>query len=392
MGVRARFRPTWQRDESPVNGHDKVTVRSGAPLFRLRGDWLVRALAAVLVLTALGSCSKGDRSSPRAAAEDPGATPPPPIPPPLPPLALDRCGGGRRLTVHFYDVGQALAALVALPDGRHVLVDAGDIPRRPLGCERCRAEEPLLRKLEADLHGAPIDLLWITHQHADHLGGAAGVLRAFHVGVYADNGRDPSKAEVKRTHRAARESGAALRVIDRGEPVPIPDSQDVRLTAALPPAWPESCAHDPNECSIGLRIDYCASSVLFTGDAEHDEEARLDPGEVTLLQVGHHGSETSTTPGFLAKTRPRYAVISAGKPGEGMNRDYCHPRAGIVTRLTRVLGGPASQSIVAFDGERCDRAVPADWRAVPASDRLWETARDGDVVLSTTGDGVFQRD
>jgi competence protein ComEC len=389
-----------------VNGHDKVTARVEGKLFRLRGDRLVRAIAAVVVLATLGSCSKGDRSSPRAerptqrvgAADDPSivrappsALAPLPTAAPLPALVLDACGGGRRLTVHFYDVGQALAALVDLPDGRHVLVDAGDMPRRPPGCERCRPEEPLLRKLEADLHGAPIDLLWITHQHADHLGGAAGVLHTFRVGVYADNGRDASKAEVKRTHRAARETGAAVRVIDRGDPVPLHDSPDVALAAELPVTWPESCAHDPNECSIGLRIDYCASSVLFTGDAEHDEEARLDPGEVTLLQVGHHGSETSTTPGFLAKTRPHYAVISAGKPGEGMNRDYCHPRAGIVTRLTRVLGGPASQTIVAFDGERCDRAVPSDWHAVRASDRLWETARDGDVVLSTTGDGVFQR-
>jgi len=351
-----------------------VTDRSRGRLFRLlrlRGDWLVRALATGFAFAMLGSCSEDDRSSragepskPAGSADDSSiartrAT--------LPPLAIDRCGGVRRLTVHFYDVGQALAALVELPDGRHILVDAGDVPRKPLGCERCRPEQPLITKLEA------------------------GVLHALRVAVYADNGRDAAKAEVKRTHRAARESGAALRVIDRGEPVPLRDSQDVTLTAELPAEWPESCAHDPNECSIGLRVDYCASSVLFTGDAEHDEEARLEPGEVTLLQVGHHGSETSTTPGFLSKTRPRYAVISAGKPGEGMNRDYCHPRAGIVTRLTRVLGGPSSQAIVAFDGERCDRAVPEDWRAVPASDRLWETARDGDVVLSTTGDGVFQR-
>jgi beta-lactamase superfamily II metal-dependent hydrolase len=330
-----------------VNGHDKVTARVGRGLFRLRrlrGRWLLHAFgrpfAVVVALTTLGSCSKGDRSSPRAerstqpvaSADDSSIVPalaPAASPAPLPTLAIDACGGGRRLTVHFYDVGQALSALVDLPDGRHVLVDAGDMPRRPPGCERCRPEEPLLRKLEADLHGAPIDLLWITHQHADHLGGAAGVLHTFRVGIYADNGRDASKAEVKRTHRAAREAGAAIRVVDRGDPVPIHDSPDVALAAELPATWPESCAHDPNECSIGLRIDYCASSVLFTGDAEHDEEARLDPGEVTLLQVGHHGSETSTTPGFLAKTRPRYAVISAGKPGEGMNRDYCHPRAGI---------------------------------------------------------------
>jgi competence protein ComEC len=161
----------------------------------------------------------------------------------------------------------------------------------------------------------------------------------------------------------------------------------------VPPSWPDSCAHDPNECSIALRIDYCASSVLFTGDAEHEEEARLDPGgRVTLLQVGHHGSDTSTTPGFLSKVRPRYAVISAGKPGEGYNRAFCHPRAIVVRRLARVLAGPATKPLQAFDGDRCDRAIPSDWIAVPTSDALWATERDGDVVLGTSGDGAFHRE
>jgi competence protein ComEC len=149
---------------------------------------------------------------------------------------------------------------------------------------------------------------------------------------------------------------------------------------------------DANECSIGLRIDFCSSSILFIGDAEHDEEALLDPGgPVTLLQRAHHGSATSTTPGFLAKAKPSYAVLSAGKPDEGPNRDYCQPRAIVVRRLARVLGGRPSAPLRAFDGKRCDRAIASDWSSVPTTDRLWATERDGDVVLSTTGDGTFAR-
>jgi competence protein ComEC len=361
-------------------------------------------LATLAILAApLGSCSKRDRSSPAPSprredalsARPAGSGAAASLPAAEVIASEPACGAGARLTIHFYDVGQALAALVELPDGRHLLVDAGDIPRRPLGCEVCPVEQPLLAKLRADLHGAPIDLMWITHQHGDHLGGAAGVFRSFPVAMYADNGRDARKAEVRRTHRAARAAGAAIRVVDpENRLVPLSSSapgSGVTLTPVVPSAWPSACAHDPNECSIGLRIDYCASSVLFTGDAEHEEEAALDPGAVTLLQVGHHGSETSTTPGFLAKTHPRYAVISAGRPGEGTNRDYCHPRAGIVTRLTRVLGGAGARTLLAFDGERCDRAVPTDWIAVSTSDHLWATERDGDVVLTTTGDGTFAR-
>jgi competence protein ComEC len=299
------------------------------------------------------------------------------------------------MTVHFYDVGQGLAVLVALPDGRHVLVDAADSPHRT-GCgASCEvASARLMTKLRKDLGGAPIDLAWITHQHSDHIGGAPEVLATFAVGVYVDNGLDATNPEVRRAHQAAEERRIPVQVVDpTHRDVPMHAGRGVSLTPVLPPAWPPSCRHDANECSIGLRIDYRASSVLLTGDAEHTEEKLLDlGGPVTLLQVAHHGSETSTSPALLARAPPRYAVISAGKPGEGVNREYCHPRALVVQRLTRVLGGAGARTIDAFDGDRCDRATAADWIAVPASDRLWATERDGDVVLVTSGDGTFRRE
>jgi competence protein ComEC len=301
--------------------------------------------------------------------------------------------GPREMAVNFYDVGEGLAVLVDLPDGRHVLFDAGDSPRRP-GCEDCaRHNHALLDKLRADLRGAPIDLFWISHPHSDHVGGAPEVLEAFDVHVYVDNGRDGRRSEVARARRAAERRGVAVRVVDPAHPqVPLADTADVRLTAVLPPAWPGACREDANECSIGLRIDFGSSSVLFVGDAEHEEESTLEPiAPVTLLQVAHHGSDTSTTPAFLSRARPLYAVISAGRPDEGFNRDYCHPRSPIVRRLTRVLGGPGLDTILAFDGERCDRATPADWIHVAASDRLWALERDGDVTLVTSGDARFER-
>src|ERR1700723_2569866 len=143
---------------------------------RAEASWVVRTMVrrgrgAGLVLGALApSCSK--------------APSPDPVPPPSssPFAQVPMCGGGRRMTIHFYDVGQALAALVDLPDGRHILVDAGDSPRRP-GCgEPCvSADRHLLERLRSDLHDAPIDLLWITHQHSDHIGGAPEVLETFKV-------------------------------------------------------------------------------------------------------------------------------------------------------------------------------------------------------------------
>jgi competence protein ComEC len=369
----------------------------------------LRPAAAVVLVAALlaGGCSIEERglgpAGSHAASTPPAATlgvqegqATPPLDPAGDHALTDRLAERveGRLTAHFYDVGQGLAALVDLPGGEHVLVDTGD-RRDRAGCgSPCGvAGRHLVARLREDLHGAPIDLLWITHPHSDHIGGAEEVLATFPVRTYVDNGRDSRQGEVRRVRRSAREHGAVLAVVEPGRTgLPLPAPPGVSLAAVVPPRWPSSCAHDANECSIALRIDFGASSILFTGDAEHDEEGALDPGgPVTLLQVGHHGSDTSTGPAFLARVRPRYAVVSAGSPDQGLNREYCHPRALVVRRLTRALGGPTSSTLQAFDGDRCDRAQPSDWVSVPSSDALWATERDGDVVLTTTGDGAFHR-
>ena len=67
----------------------------------------------------------------RAPSSGPAAPLPPTTPASLPEAGVAVCDGRHVMNVHFYDVGQGLAVLVNLPDGRHVLVDAGDNPKRP---------------------------------------------------------------------------------------------------------------------------------------------------------------------------------------------------------------------------------------------------------------------
>jgi competence protein ComEC len=318
--------------------------------------------------------------------------------PALPPAPALSCDAGAKMRVRFYDVAQALAVLVELPDGRRVLVDTGDGAKRS-GCGSvCEtAHSHLMDALARDVGSAPVDLVWLTHPHSDHLGGAVDVLKKFSVLRLADNGRDLDDREVRLVREAALARNAQTFVVEPGAAtVPLTSSDTVKLTAVVPPRWLDECKKDRNECSILLRIDYCRSSILFTGDAERGEEHQLEGlAPATLLQVGHHGSETSTSDELLAKVRPRYAVVSSGKPNEGMNDSYCHPRGQIVDRLTTALGGPGARSIRAYDGRaHCEKNAPRPehWADVPASDRLFFTARDGDVVLTTTGDGVFVRE
>jgi len=368
----------------------------------------VSALSVALALGAAACAAPqtAETRSPSPGREPALTQPPEPESVHAPPAeaAAPACGG-KPLTVLFFDVGQGLSALVKLPDDRNILIDAGESPTRPACGAPCKDwNARLLAALPAALGTPKLDALWITHQHSDHLGGVPSILNGLSLGVYIDNGRDLGKAGVNDARNAALASGAQILVESPGDTTPpLPATKQVKLTPVLPAAWPHDCVSgsppNPNECSIALRIDYCRSSILFTGDAGEGDgtsdggiEPAIDPGEIGLLQVGHHGSATSSSEPFLQKIRPKYAVISSGKIDEGTNAGYCHPRAVTVTALTAVMGGAGTTTIKAFDGSvKCGANKPTHWLDIPSNDHLWSTARDGDVVLITKGDGSFTR-
>ena len=89
---------------------------------------------------------------------------------------------------------------------------------------------------------------------------------------------------------------------------------------------------DTNDTSLVLRIDYGETSFLLTGDMEQDAEDDLvasgAPLDVDVLQVGHHGSETSTGYVFLNAVLPEVGVISVGE-----GNSYGHPHEAALSRL-----------------------------------------------------------
>ena len=95
---------------------------------------------------------------------------------------------------------------------------------------------------------------------------------------------------------------------------------------------------DENILSLVFKVTFSgrrdSTSVLITGDMGEDGEAELSKSARTalksdILKVGHHGSKTSSTEGFLAAVRPDVAVIQVGK-----NNMYGHPTPEAIERLT----------------------------------------------------------
>src|SRR5450759_3108651 len=89
---------------------------------------------------------------------------------------------------------------------------------------------------------------------------------------------------------------------------------------------------DLNSYSIVLRIVNGNNSFLFTGDAQVDSEREMLSKSYNLradvLKVGHHGSDTSTSPDFLKAVSPKYAMIEVGA-----GNDFGHPHQVTLDKL-----------------------------------------------------------
>ena len=97
---------------------------------------------------------------------------------------------------------------------------------------------------------------------------------------------------------------------------------------------------------------------MFTGDADTEVEAsvlaRYTPNELnsTVLKLGHHGSDTSSSVAFFNAVRPSYSVVSCGA-----DNDYGHPKQSVL------------QSVLLYGSS------------------LYRTDLQGDIVFSVTADG-----
>jgi competence protein ComEC len=230
--------------------------------------------------------------------------------------------GSGQAELHVIDVGQGDAIALRTSRGRWVLVDAGRAWR---GGDAGRTTIiPYLRRRGGDLVA-----FVLTHPHADHVGGAATVVRMLEPRTYYDaafaGGGDAYRSSLLAARHAVRwqrvRPGDSLRVDDATLTFLAPDS-----------AWTAGL-DDPNDGSTVVLVRVGAVRFLLTGDAERAEEAWLlrHAGSylrADVLKVAHHGSSTSTTDDFLAAVRPRVAVISVGA-----GNVYGHPDATTMRRL-----------------------------------------------------------
>ena len=169
-----------------------------------------------------------------------------------------------------------------------------------------------------------IDYAIITHQHADHIGSFADIVRTYDIDkVYMPkSGIDGPLVE--NAVMELNKKGKKVTQIKRNLVI----SNDQVYAEFLSPL--DEKYADENDYSGVLYLKYKDTDFLFTGDAGKAAEKELletSLPDIDVLKVGHHGSKTSTMPEFLNVLKPEYAVITTGK------NSYGHPSKETMTRL-----------------------------------------------------------
>lgn len=248
----------------------------------------------------------------------------------------------QQLRVVFFDVGQGDSILVETPERHLILIDGG--PDDSV-LEKVGKFMPFWRRR--------IDLVVLTHPHADHFYGLVGVLERYRVDRVLWSGVDCAEAVCRLWDEALADSGAPVTIARAGQRIRSASTEGLvvyPLESKL-----RYLPADQNDLSVVIRLAYGRHRFLLTGDATARTEADLLSAwggglESQILKVAHHGSRFSTRDDFLDAVRPELAVIQAGA-----GNPYGHPTEEVLARLI-------------------DRAVV-----------VRRTDRDGDIEITSNG-------
>jgi len=262
------------------------------------------------------------------------------------------------------DVGQGQAVVLRSGPDAAVVVDVGP---DPTSVDRCLTRLGIRR----------IDLLVLTHFHADHVDGLSGALRGRLVRAALVSPLEEPASGAETALAALAEAGIRP---ERGRSGQVGSAGWVRYEV-LGPAEPADSSSavatesDPNEASVVLHLRAGALVVLATGDAELQGQRsvlavldqRPDLVPVDVITVAHHGSATQVS-GLYMLAAPRLALVSVGT-----DNDYGHPAA---TTLDMLVG---MRTTVARTDQTGDISVggssEAGSAATAAQSALWVAGR-----------------
>jgi competence protein ComEC len=223
------------------------------------------------------------------------------------------------LRLTFIDVGHGDSILVEFPEGKRMLIDGGGLYEDRFDIGK-NVIAPFL--WEKKIH--KIDTLVLTHPDPDHLKGLIFIASHFSIGQFWDNGSQTESEPYLQLKKILGEKKIKTHVLNEETPPQI--IHGVEISVLNPPKLDTTQRKarnlsDLNNSSLVLKLRFRNISVLLTGDiGKEAEERMLRKGyslQADILKIPHHGSSSSSSPIFLEKAKPKYAILSVGERNIG---------------------------------------------------------------------------
>ena len=223
------------------------------------------------------------------------------------------------LRLTFIDVGHGDAILIEFPEGKRMLIDGGGLYEDRFDIGK-NVIAPLLRKKKI----RRIDTLVLTHPDPDHLKGLNFIASQFSIGQFWDNGFQTESEPYLLLKKILREKKMKTQSLNE-ESVPQ-IINGVEISILNPPVWNATQRTvqnllDLNNSSLVMKLRFKNISVLLAADIGKEAEGRMlrkgHPVRADILKIPHHGSSSSSSPLFLERVKPIYAILSVGERNIG---------------------------------------------------------------------------
>ncbi len=234
--------------------------------------------------------------------------------------------GPAELRVSVLDIGQGDSIYLRLPDQEDVLIDTG-------------ADDRVLSQLGAQmpLGDREIELLILTHNHLDHIGGFLSLAKQYKINRIWLSGAIGDTVTYKKMREMIIEKKIPVTNVKAGDQLNLGET---KLSILHPPSDAAgTLPKDQHAATIVTKIEFGSFCTLLTGDLNFQQEdeslaaatALHIAVDCPLLKVTHHGSSYGSSPSFLIAVKPKLAIISVGN-----HNLYHHPGAATLERLRQI--------------------------------------------------------
>jgi beta-lactamase superfamily II metal-dependent hydrolase len=228
------------------------------------------------------------------------------------------------MKVAFLDVGQGDSIYIEAPNGKQMLIDGGsDI----------RVLTQLIKVMPA--FDRSIDIIVVTNPDLDHIGGLVEVLKNYKVSLVLEPGVVPKTLIYENLEKEIIKNKINKKIARRGMHILLDDKKNIYFDILFPDR--DVSNWESNDGSIVGKLVYGVESFMLMGDATRYTENLIKWNEnpenlkASVLKLGHHGSDTSSSLLWLEDVNPSIAIISAGK-----NNKYGHPSKETIFNLDKL--------------------------------------------------------